>query len=92
MLYVHRWNLGDRGKLFMVTEETNPKGTVSLGTGYEGKVKSNPKKIIKILEGAPVTKEEVVKEDDTGEETIEAPKAATVANVLRKFAQNLEEK
>jgi hypothetical protein len=87
MQYVHRWDLGDRGKLYLVTEETMPKGTVSLSNGYEGKIKTNAKKIIKMLDAAPVTKEIIE------EEKIEvAPKTATVANILRNFAQGLEEK
>ena len=93
MQYVHRWDLGDRGKLFMVTEETMPKGTISLSKGWEGKVKGNPTKVIKILTNAPVTQEmEEVTEDVTKSEKVLPGKCATVANVLRGFAQGLEEK
>lgn len=90
MQYVHRWDLGDRGKLFMITEETIPKGTVSLGKGYEGRIKGSPTKIITLLEKAPVTREEEV--EVVEEKSIGVPKTATVANIIRNFAQGLEEK
>jgi len=89
MQYVHRWDLGDRGKLYMLTEETTPKGTISLGSGYGGRVTGNPKKVIKVLEGASVSKE-IPQEEVELTETI--TKKATLADLIRKFAQGLEEK
>lgn len=87
MLYAHRWDLGNRGKLFMVTEETTPKGTVSLGSGYEGRVTSNPKKVIKLLEGVTVSKE--IPEE---KEPVEASGKRTIANFIRMYAHGLKEK
>ena len=92
MQYVHRWDLGDRGKLFMLTEETVPKGTVSLSRGYEGRIKENPKRVIKLLVNAAVTKEAPGEDAVTPHGAPTFPKKASIANIIRNYADSLKEK
>jgi hypothetical protein len=91
--YIHKWD-SKKGPLFLFSNESNIGGSVPLsaGGGYVGvATQAKERKAEAILGNIKFTKE---KEKGLSEKKIEPGlnRTATVANILRNFAQGLEEK